>query len=264
MSAGHDLARRKWPLQRRRLLGGPLAALLLGAGPARAIGWMPYPPDQVMRIDPVLTQGNEASATVRIDPVITGFELPQDARRALEHLNQPGVRLPPLAGEPPQAYVRTGQRHGVPPWLLYGVALQESRIKFGQRDLPYPWTLCVQGVGLRYASYGQSLAALKRYAGARITNVDCGAMQVNWHWHKDKLGSFEQALDPYFNLAVGAQILRRHFEVSGHWRQAIALYHAGSDQTDAAHARGARYAQAALSRLARLGVAMPLPGGGHA
>ena len=54
----------------------------------------------------------------------------------------------------------------------------------------------------------ETLAALKGYVGRGVTNVDCGAMQVNWRWHADRLGSIERALDPYPNLSVGAQILR--------------------------------------------------------
>jgi hypothetical protein len=33
-------------------------------------------------------------------------------------------------------------------------------------------------------------------------------MQVNWRYHQDKLGSPWQALDPYHNLRVGAEILQ--------------------------------------------------------
>lgn len=204
------------------------------------------------RIDPVLADFRVLSPSVRIEP---------KARRLAS------VQTGAQAWQPPRAYVRTGRRWGVEPWLLFGVALQESMLKFGKRSLPYPWTLCVRGRGLRYASYAQTLEALKGFVGQRITNVDCGAMQVNWHWHQDKLGSFEKALDPYPNLAVGARILRGHFEDRGDWRKAVALYHTGSDAKAVARERGQRYASQALTRLGRMGVDVPRllrSGGGHA
>lgn len=237
-------------LQRRHLLAAAGAVLALPALARQGGGvtqWLPYEPSQVMRINPVLRD----------------FELP--ARRIEPRLTRRGTRAG-NPGQPPRAYVRTGTHHGVAPWLLFGVALQESMLKFGERALPYPWTLCVRGRGLRYGSYAQTLQALRSYVQGGVSNVDCGAMQVNWHWHGDKLGSFERALDPYPNLAVGARILRGHYEARGDWRQAVALYHTGSDASASTRARGQRYAGQALARLARLGVDVPalLQGHGHA
>jgi|GEM_PF-588755 len=255
-------------LTRRSCLAG--AGLLLAAplawsrqGGAGAMDWMPYPADQVMRLEPTLARPAVARvipprpatrtlpASVRIEPVIADFEpVTAAGRRAIRFSGH----LPALGSQPPRAYVRTAHAYDIDPWLLYGVALQESRIAFGRRALPYPWTLCVRGQGLRYASYDKTLAALKGYVQRGITNVDCGAMQVNWHWHSAKLGSFARALDPYPNLQVGARILRDTYERSGNWRQAVALYHTGSADTQAKRDRGARYASQTFSRLARMGV----------
>jgi len=237
-------------LHRRRLMAAGAAALAwpaLGAArPSEGAGagvmqWLPYEPDQVRRIDPIVRDFEMPGAVLRIDPVLTA---------------QPVARSRPGATgqQPPRAYVRTEQRHGIAPWLLFGVALQEFMLKFGERSLPYPWTLCVRGKGMRFGDYAQTLAALKGFVQARVTNVDCGAMQVNWHWHSDKLVSVERALDPYPNLAVGARILRAHYEDRRDWRRAIALYHTGSDTSAETRARGERYASQALARLARQGV----------
>lgn len=214
--------------------GGLLAA---ASTPARAsvLEWWPYRSDQMRRIDPVITDFAADEATTA---VLTG------RRSSLAS---------PLALQPPRAYARIGQQFGVNPWLLYGVALQESQLKFGERTLPYPWTLCVRGRGLRFGGYETTLQALRGYVGRQVTNVDCGAMQVNWHWHGDKLGSFERALDPYPNLAVGARILRGHYDARGSWRKAIALYHTGSDTTAETRERGNRYATQTLARLERMG-----------
>lgn len=238
------------PSRRQLLLAGAAALIVPALAHARsedASPWLPYASHEVMRINPVLRD----------------FELP--ARRIEPRLTRRAARAG-NPGQPPRAYVRMGRRHGVAPWLLFGVALQESMLKFGERALPYPWTLCVRGRGQRYGSYAQTLQALRSCVQGGVSNVDCGAMQVNWHWHGDKLGSFERALDPYPNLAVGARILRGHYEARGDWRQAVALYHTGSDASGSTRARGQRYAGQALARLARLGVDVPalLQGHGHA
>jgi hypothetical protein len=62
-----------------------------------------------------------------------------------------GVALEPLR-QPPTAYVLTGQRLGVPAWVLFGVALQESQLLFGHEALPWPWTLDVAGRAERHGS----------------------------------------------------------------------------------------------------------------
>lgn len=226
------------PRRRQLLVAGGAALAVPALAHARSVDpspWLPYAPHEVMRINPVLRD----------------FELP--ARR-IEPRRTRRSASAAHPGQPPRAYARMGRRHSVAPWLLFGVALQESMLRFGERALPYPWTLCVRGRGLRYGGYAQTLQALRSYVQAGVSNVDCGAMQVNWHWHGDKLGSFERALDPYPNLSVGARILREHYEARGDWRQAVALYHTGSDASASTRARGQRYAGQALDRLARLGV----------
>ena len=242
-------------MTRRGLLAAGLSALLPLSARADALDWMPYSADEVTTLQPRLPRMQ------RIEPVLQDFApREQIIRPTLRHAPAP------LGQRPPRAYERTGRRFAVAPWLLYGVALQESRLAFGPRVLPYPWTLCVRGRGLRYTGYAQTLAALQGYVQRGVRNVDCGAMQVNWHWHHDKLGSYARALDPYPNLAVGASILRGHFEARGDWSKAVALYHTGSDTTAATRARGDLYARQTLNRLSRLGVNVPalLAGDGRA
>lgn len=213
--------------------------------------WWPYRADAAVRLDPTLTQRSA-------DGVPSGYvkRMPQALHGKQDHLPQASVMRSALL--PPKAYDLTGQRWNIDPWVLYGVALQESQMKFGETTLPYPWTLCVAGAARRYGSYAATLQALRRYVNERgIRNVDCGAMQVNWRWHSDKLQSFERALDPYPNLAVGAQILRAHFEREGSWMRAAALYHTGSDKDAATVARGQRYSSGVFRRLARMGLDTP-------
>lgn len=164
-----------------------------------------------------------------------------------------GAERAAAAGRPaplPPGYEAMGRRAGVPPLVLYGVALQESKLLCGPHALPYPWTLCVAGEPRRFAGHAAAAADLRRCVTAGIRNVDCGSMQVNWAWHADKLGSFERALDPYPNLAVGAFILRSLY--AGDWFKAVGEYHTGPARTPEQQQRGERYAAAVFARIATI------------
>ena len=237
-------------LSRRTLLaaaafGGAAACLPVQAAIRR------IEPTPMQRIAPRITAEFRHSQTLREAVARSAQKKPvqRASRRTLAR-----KQTAPL--HPPAAYVRTAARHGIPAWVLYGVALQESQLKFGKRTLPYPWTLCVRGRGLRFGSYASTVAALKRLVAAGVTNIDCGAMQVNWRWHGDKLRTAENALEPYANLDIGARILRQCFEARRNWRKAVADYHTGGNPS--ARARGERYMRQTFARLARMGV--PLKG----
>lgn len=169
-----------------------------------------------------------------------------------------GLAVPPAAGAAyrpaplPPGYQAVGRRVGVPPLLLYGIALQESRLRFGPQALPYPWTLCVAGEARRFDRHAQAVYALRRSVEQGVRNVDCGCMQVNWHWHADKLGSFERALDPYPNLFVGATILRDLYveDVAGGWFAAVGQYHTGPIRRPEQARRAQRYAASVFAHIA--------------
>jgi soluble lytic murein transglycosylase-like protein len=153
-----------------------------------------------------------------------------------------------LLREVPPAYRGAALDARVPPRLLYAIALQESAMAFGPQVLPWPWTLNIQGTPHRYPSGTDAVGALTRTVTVkRIRNVDCGPMQVNWGYHADKLGSFERALEPRNNLAVGAAILAGHYRECGDWFIATGRYHNPVDPV-----RSRTYARRVFARLASL------------
>lgn len=129
----------------------------------------------------------------------------------------------------PNGYVATAHEQGIPPVVLFAVALQESQMLFGargdRRSLPWPWTLNVAGVPYRYPDRQQAQRCLDGFLGDGITSIDIGLMQVNWRHHRRRLVSTMDALEPYNNLRVGASLLREHFVESGSWFDAIGRYH---------------------------------------
>ena len=54
-------------------------------------------------------------------------------------------------------------------------------------------------------------------------------MQVNWRFHRARLGSSWLALEPYHNLAVGAEILKDCYKIRRDWWVSVGCYHAPSD-----------------------------------
>jgi soluble lytic murein transglycosylase-like protein len=152
----------------------------------------------------------------------------------------------------PPAYSMAAREAGVPPAVLYGVALQESSFLFnhagGRHALPWPWTLNVAGRPARLATRPQAEERLHAVLRSGIRNVDVGPMQINWRYHQDRLGSVRRALDPYWNLRVGAELLAMHYAASREWPVAVGRYHAPSDSR-----RAARYASQVFDRLRRIG-----------
>lgn len=124
-----------------------------------------------------------------------------------------------VAAEIPPAYQQVAHEYGIPPKVLYAVALTESN----HRGRPWPWTLNVAGQPERYDSYSQVVAALKRHLKAGERNVDVGLMQVNWRWQPQAMRDPVSALEPWYNVRSGARILADCYRTD--WLQAAGCYH---------------------------------------
>ena len=152
----------------------------------------------------------------------------------------------------PPAYAAVGREMRVPPAVLYGVALQESVMLFGEPrqriGLPWPWTLNIAGMPARLPTRAAAEQRLRMSLRAGIDSVDIGPMGVNWRYHKQRLQSVERSLDPYWNLRVGASLLAGHFKDCANWPEAIGRYHSPSNSE-----RAARYAVMVLARLRKFG-----------
>ena len=152
----------------------------------------------------------------------------------------------------PAGYAAVAREMRVPAVVLYGVALQESAMVFGESrqriPLPWPWTLNVAGMPVRLSSRAAAEQRLRASLHAGIDSVDIGPMGVNWRYHKQRLQSVERSLDPYWNLRVGASLLAGHFADCADWPEAIGRYHSPANRD-----RAAKYSAMVLARLRRLG-----------
>ncbi|WP_407280379.1 transglycosylase SLT domain-containing protein [Aromatoleum evansii] len=147
----------------------------------------------------------------------------------------------------PPAYLSVARSLTLPPKLLFAIAIQESVMQWGALALPWPWTLNVRRHPRRYQRYPEAVTELKRVLAQGVRNVDCGPMQVNWHYHADKLRTPELALDPWHNLRVAGAILLNRRRSASNWFDATGAYHNPADL-----ARANRYAHSVFARLERI------------
>ncbi|WP_323147872.1 transglycosylase SLT domain-containing protein [Pseudomonas oryzihabitans] len=145
---------------------------------------------------------------------------------------------------PPPAYQLAAYQAGIPPEVLYSVALQESGTRLrgrGPQLVPWPWTLNVAGAGYRFATRADActalLVALQTVGPKR---VDAGLMQINMGWNGYRFGVGAQpcsALDPYKNLKVGTDILAELRAQGGDWINVAGRYHCPAGGAPAAKYR---------------------------
>ncbi len=139
------------------------------------------------------------------------------------------------AGQPamPQAYHDVAAAYRIPPAVLYCLCLQESGLRVSDGSvIPWPWTLNIDGQGLRFDSEPKAWAALKE-AIDHDKSVDVGLAQINQHWHGQRFAHPRDMLDPWKNLAAAAAILREQARDSVTWFDAVGRYHAPSHENRA-------------------------------
>jgi len=167
---------------------------------------------------------------------------------AIPSLSRAQARKTALAYPPiPPAYRHVAESLGLPAAILYGVAIQESVMRWGTVALPWPWTLNVRAVPRRYGAYEAAVADLERVLAHGVRNVDCGTMQVNWRYHADKLRTPALALEPWHNLKVAGFILLECRAATPSWFDAVGAYHSPGDAE-----RAARYARSVFRHIGRI------------
>ena len=140
----------------------------------------------------------------------------------------------------PVGYRTVAEEQGIPPALLYAVALTESARPVGSpaRVRPWPWTLNMAGRGVFFASRLAAWRALTVWLEEGKRSVDIGLMQVSWRYHERHLSTPWQALDPYHNLRVGAGILKACYQTRRGWWASVGCYHAPANSERAFRYRG--------------------------
>lgn len=99
-------------------------------------------------------------------------------------------------------------RHQLDPYVLYAVALVESRKQDPKHQVtPWPWALNHAGKAIIPGNKQDAVSLLKQLLDEGKHNVDVGMMQINLRWQGHRVAKPEQLLDPLTNLEVGALLL---------------------------------------------------------
>lgn len=146
----------------------------------------------------------------------------------------------------PNLYIKVAKQQQVPVTLLYAISRTES-FNPESKDV-WPWTINFRGKGYYFKTKKQAYAAIKLILKKGYESVDIGLMQANWYWHKDKLKDPWVALDPEYNITVGARILRSCYDRTKDWWYCAGEYHSRSN-TPERKARVEKYKQRVLSHL---------------
>lgn len=136
-----------------------------------------------------------------------------------------GVISFPVFADIPPLYVDVALQQGVPPNVLYSLALTESKKRLDNGKLrPWPWTLNVKGKSYFYTTRTEACRALNRFlTTTRI--VDIGLTQQNWRYQGDHFSSPCAVFDPVDNLTHAARLLREGYRVHGSWVGAAGWFH---------------------------------------
>lgn len=129
------------------------------------------------------------------------------------------------------AFENVATDSGIPRVVLYAIACAETN-QHSDKEVsgPWPWTLTIAGERKRYSSREDAEAALEDALRLGITNIGIGLMQINWRLYHGRLASPARALDPEYNLRVGASILKAEWRRSGDLWLAIGRFHSRSPQ----------------------------------
>ena len=118
-------------------------------------------------------------------------------------------------------YIKKASRQvGVLPEILWAVAVTESNWKKG----PWPWTLNIAGHSYFFDSKEKMIKFLKKLPKKTLNKTDIGCMQINYFYHKHSFTSLSQMLDPEINVIYGARFLKKLYEKTNNWQEAIGDY----------------------------------------
>ena len=127
---------------------------------------------------------------------------------------------------PPPAYNIAAQRSGIPPDILFAVALQESGISIRGQRLPWPWTLNIAGRAHYFASYNEACLSLRSSLVMHPAfRIDAGLTQINLGHQRRFYREPCELLHPRKNLEVAATLLSEQHRSGEDWLMAAGRFH---------------------------------------
>ena len=125
---------------------------------------------------------------------------------------------------------RAEAAHGIPADLLLAIGMQEAGMRRGGRMTVWPWTLNVEGRGVRFDSRAEAEDFLQGELAQGKRSIDVGCLQINLRWHPDAFPTPSDGFDPLRNADYAARFLRGLYHETGDWLQAAGRYHSATPE----------------------------------
>ncbi|MEP3511061.1 MAG: lytic transglycosylase domain-containing protein [Lentilitoribacter sp.] len=114
---------------------------------------------------------------------------------------------------------------GIPIKILKAVGRTESGISVDGQFVPWPWTVNVEGQGVRLSSRQEASLHIKDMRDRGKKNIDIGCFQINHRWHSSNFSSVDDMLNPISNARYSAEFLKELYVEYGDWMKAVGAYH---------------------------------------
>lgn len=165
------------------------------------------------------------------------------ATGAPSELTEP-VTHPPLRGPQTDAGVciaairQAEAAYGIPTDLLLAIGLQEAGMSYKGSMTIWPWSLNVEGRGVRFDTRAEAEAFLRDELAQGTRSIDVGCLQINLRWHPDAFPAPEAGFDPARNADYAARFLSGLFLDTGDWLEAAGQYHSATPHLKALYLSG--------------------------
>ncbi|MCH1929698.1 hypothetical protein L9G16_05840 [Shewanella sp. A25] len=127
----------------------------------------------------------------------------------------------------PDDFLQIGQDCGVPPAVLYAIALTETGIAI-QSSKTAAWAHSInwQGKGYRFKTRDETYRFAQKLISEGNTLFDIGVMQVNWRWHNERVSSLWDLTDSQTNIKIACDLVTEGYQTKRNWLWAAGYYHA--------------------------------------
>lgn len=128
--------------------------------------------------------------------------------------------------------------YGIPTDLLLAIGLQEAGMSYNGSMTIWPWSLNVEGRGVRFDTRAEAEAFLAGELAQGRQSIDVGCLQINLRWHPDAFPTPAAGFDPARNADYAARFLSGLYLETGDWLEAAGHYHSATPELKAIYLSG--------------------------
>lgn len=108
----------------------------------------------------------------------------------------------------PDAYIAESQNKNISACLLYGIALNESKLEMIDGEvIAWPFSLNHRGKAYYFSNQTELIEKIKQITLSGDESFDVGATQINWKWHKHRYYTLTESTNPKASIVSAASFL---------------------------------------------------------